>query len=156
MVINLYILQCQEFYKVGVSKDFETRIKSISTSNPFEITIVHTIDFDLSQDAKIAEKIAHQQLFDMGLHVKLEWFKGEKDVIIEVCESSARVAKNKERLRSNRMQEKHRHLLKMLRSDIVVDLTQISEKRLAEILDGSNMKSHEIVRMNTLLEKIHG
>jgi len=153
---SLYVLQCEDFFKVGISLVFDYRFNTISNATPFPIDVVHVIDFEIHADTKMAEKIAHQQLFDMGHHVKLEWFKGPKSIVIQVCEQAAEIAKHKGRLRKSTIEAKAMHMLAICKPDVVEKLTGVSQDRIIEILGGSKMQEHELLKINTLWEPFNG
>ena len=153
---HLYVFQCQQFFKVGISAHLDNRLNMISNATPFDVKVVHSISFDGYGDHRTAEKLAHQHLIDMGLHERLEWFNGEKDVIVRICDSAAEIAKHEGRLRSTRAKERAMHALRICRTDAIVDLSKIQEPRIIEILNGSHMHKHEMLRINTMWELIHG
>ena len=152
----LYILQCQNFFKVGISKDLKNRIDVISNASPFEVKLIYSIEFTNDDDHKTAEKIAHQRLKDLGLHQRLEWFHGDVNTIIEICKDAEKVAKHKDRLRRNLLQNKALHALKLFRLDVVKDLTGIGNERITELLNGSEFSALELLKINTLWESING
>lgn len=153
---SLYVLQCEDFFKVGISKVFDYRFNTISNATPFSVDVVHVIDFEIHADTKMAERIAHQQLFDMGQHVRLEWFKGPKSILIQVCEQAAEIAKHKGRLRKSTIEAKAMHMLAICKPDVVENLTGVSQDRIIEILNGSKMQEHELLKINTLWEPSNG
>jgi hypothetical protein len=156
MKSSLYVLQCEEFFKVGISKTLASRFSTISNATPFSVDVVHVIDFELHEDTKTAEKIAHQQLLDSGQHVKLEWFKGPKLTVIQVCEQAAEIAKHKGRLRKSTIEAKAMHILAICKSDVVEKLTGIPHDRIIDVLGGSQMQEHELLKINTLWDQING
>ena len=153
---SLYVLQCEDFYKVGISKFFDQRFNTISNATPFDVDVVRVIEFESHTDTKMAERIAHQQLFDMGQHVRLEWFKGPKSTVLQVCEQAAEIAKNKGRLRKTTIESKAMHMLAICKPDVVENLTAVSQDRIIEILGGSKMQEHELLKINTLWEPFNG
>jgi len=69
----VYILKCNEFYKIWHTQDTITlyeRIRQIQTWNPYEIKKIHTIEtkdrFKLEQ--KLHKKFKHK-------HIRWEWFE---------------------------------------------------------------------------------
>lgn len=152
----LYILRCEDAFKVGISIDPNIRIKSIATSTPFEVHVIHTIEIDGRDDARIAEKIAHQQMTDLGMHIKLEWFRGEQSEIVQICESAAHVARHEGRIYRKSAEKKARHIAKIVRHEVVSEMIGISEERLSEISGGSKLIPHETMRLNTLWGEING
>lgn len=153
---SLYVLQCEDFFKVGISKVFDYRFNTISNATPFSVDVVHVIDFEIHADTKMAERIAHQQLSDMGHHAKLEWFKGPKSTVIQICEQAAEIAKHKGRLRELTIEAKAMHMLAICKPDVVENLTGISQERIIEVSGGSKLQEHELLKINALWEPING
>lgn len=153
---SLYVLQCEDFFKVGISKVFDYRFNTISNATPFSVDVVHVIDFELHADTKIAERIAHQQLFDMGQHIRLEWFKGPKSTVIQVCEQAAKIAKHEGRLRKLTIEAKAMHMLAICKPNVIENLTGILQERIIEVSGGSKLQEHELLKINTLWEPING
>ena len=153
---SLYVLQCEDFFKVGISKALDSRLNTISNATPFDVDIVHVIEFDDHADTKTAERIAHQQLLDMGHHAKLEWFRGPKGTVLQVCEQAAEIAKHQGRLRRSTIEAKAMHMLAICKPDVVENLTGVSQDRIIEIFGGSKMQKHELLKINTLWEPFNG
>lgn len=70
----LYIMQCGEFVKIGISKMVQDRLRTIRTSNPQEVTLLRVYTSDI-QDAESMEFLLHRSLKEF--HVRGEWFKSE-------------------------------------------------------------------------------
>lgn len=69
------------YYKIGVTKDIEKRIKSLMTGSPNHIELVH---FYKSKYSFKIEKMFHRNL--KLLNVNREWFYGvDESVFIENC-----------------------------------------------------------------------
>lgn len=73
---TIYAIKCMGFTKIGITRNFESRISTISGSNPFDIEklAVRTI---LTRHAREAERSVHQSL--SAFHHKGEWFCGVPD-----------------------------------------------------------------------------
>lgn len=81
---NVYILQCGEFFKIGVANDVNARVRALQTGNPVEIRIV----FSHEIIDRNVEKRLHKLFSDK--RIRNEWFAlTEKDIydIIEVAKS---------------------------------------------------------------------
>lgn len=92
----------------------------------------------------------------MGHHAKLEWFKGPKSTVIQICEQAAEIAKHKGRLRKLTIEAKAMHMLAICKPDVVENLTGISQERIIEVSGGSKLQEHELLKINTLWEPING
>ena len=66
----VYVLQAGEFYKIGVSKHVDSRIKQLATLPPFDLELICTIE---TADMYGLEKVMHMR-FD-HVRVKGEWFE---------------------------------------------------------------------------------
>jgi len=79
---KIYIIQCNEYYKVGISKSPRSRLKQLQTSNPYELKLKRTYKLP---SPKTSEALIHMMLKEY--HVRGEWFNTELDVINSVIES---------------------------------------------------------------------
>ncbi len=83
----IYLIRCVEnnFYKIGISKNIERRLKQIQTSSPDKIYLVHKYQ---SQHASKIEKALHS--FFKAYHRNNEWFElslSEEMEFIKMCSS---------------------------------------------------------------------
>ena len=76
---NLYVLQCKQFYKIGITSNVNKRLANIQTSNPFPVKLVKVYSY-LSDDQNIERRV----------HVDLkkyrgtgEWFKTDLNIILK-------------------------------------------------------------------------
>ncbi len=82
----VYIMKCDEFYKIGTTFDLDNRHNSLQCGNPYLIEIVMAIRVP---DAKVAERELQNLFIDK--RVVREWFAlSNKDVVSirEFLESS--------------------------------------------------------------------
>lgn len=84
-VMYVYLIRCSEnnFYKIGISKNVETRLKQIQTTSPDKVFIVHK--YESSYASKI-EKALHN--FFKSYHRNNEWFElslTEELKFIDMC-----------------------------------------------------------------------
>lgn len=49
----LYLIKCQQYYKIGVASDVESRLAQLSTDNPFPLKVEIVYKFD---NADIVER----------------------------------------------------------------------------------------------------
>lgn len=80
----VYILKCDNHYKVGFSKDVQRRIKQLDT-RPFELKLVKQY---YSTNAYDIEQAAHKQL--ERYKVANEWYNVDINYIISAIERGAR------------------------------------------------------------------
>ena len=73
---KIYIIKCQDCYKVGVTNDPVKRMKGLQVGNPYELEIVSTYT---TLKPKQTESLIHHEL--KWCHVRGEWFNGELDDI---------------------------------------------------------------------------
>jgi len=77
---NLYLLECQSFYKIGISKNVNRRVKQINKSIPFKIKVVGYIY--LGKQARSAETYWHDHY--KKYRVRGEWFSIPKNEIPDI------------------------------------------------------------------------
>lgn len=66
----LYIIKCQDFFKIGVANDVENRLSQLSTGNPFPLVVEVTYAFD---NAEVVERALHQRFKEQ--RTRGEWFE---------------------------------------------------------------------------------
>lgn len=84
MTQYLYLIKCQQYYKIGVAVDVESRLAALQTGNPFPLIVSECYAF---QNAEIVEKAIHQKF--SKVRTRGEWFQlnentAEKD-FCEIC-----------------------------------------------------------------------
>lgn len=72
----VYLLRCEQYYKIGIAKDVVKRTIGSQTGNPFEVKIIDTF---LSLDKNADEKILHRLMSEYW-H-RGEWFEIPKTMI---------------------------------------------------------------------------
>lgn len=80
----LYLIKCQQFYKIGVAHDVEQRLAQLSTGNPFDLEVLAVYGYD---NANTVETTLHQRFADFRR--RGEWFElSNNDVAIfgQVCQ----------------------------------------------------------------------
>ncbi len=83
----IYLIRCSEnsFYKIGISKNVEQRLKQIQTSSPDKVYLVHK--YESSYASKI-ERALHN--FYKSYHRNNEWFElslNEEVEFLDMCSS---------------------------------------------------------------------
>ena len=66
----LYLIKCQNFFKIGIANDVENRIAQLSTGNPFPLEIMASYEFE---NAAPVEAAIHQRY--AGVRKRGEWFE---------------------------------------------------------------------------------
>jgi len=66
----LYLVKCNEFYKIGVAGNIESRLAALQTGNPYQLLLQSCYEFE---NAGIVEQCLHQK-FDVK-HTAGEWFE---------------------------------------------------------------------------------
>jgi hypothetical protein len=78
----LYLLECEGFYKIGISNNPKLRFCAIRTANPFEVKPVLCIwSYDRSIIA-LKEKYLHNKF--IKLNHRNEWFKKSNDIKLAI------------------------------------------------------------------------
>jgi hypothetical protein len=74
---NLYLIKCNEFFKIGIANDLQSRLASLQTGNPYPLVVEACFEFP---NAGVIEKALHQVF--SGVRTLGEWFSlGNDDVI---------------------------------------------------------------------------
>jgi hypothetical protein len=73
----LYLIKCQQYYKIGVANDVQSRLAQLSTGNPFELEPVTVCGFD---NASAVEAVLHQRF--ESRRVRGEWFDLDSEDLI--------------------------------------------------------------------------
>lgn len=76
---SLYLIKCQQYYKIGVAADVESRLAQLSTGNPFPLEVETVYTFD---NAEVVERAIHQKL--KSKRVRGEWFELSYDDTVEI------------------------------------------------------------------------
>ena len=92
----IYIISCQEYYKIGISNDVNKRTDDLQIGNPFELKV---IDMILVEKPSSYESLIHMKLKDY--HVRGEWFNASiheiRKVIDEVTSIEPDLISHKEK-----------------------------------------------------------
>ena len=75
----LYVIVCQDFFKIGVANNVEDRLAQMSTGNPFPLYVACAFEF---QNAEPVEKSLHQKF--ASKKIRGEWFNLTKQDEIEI------------------------------------------------------------------------
>ena len=70
----IYVLQCQEFYKIGIADDIKKRMASLQTGNPIKLRLILC---QRHSDYKTMERWYHQKF--RAKQIQGEWFKLSDD-----------------------------------------------------------------------------
>jgi hypothetical protein len=65
----LYIIKCQDFHKIGVANDVESRLAQLSTGNPYPLEVQTIYEFE---NAEPVERAIHQRY--KSVRQRGEWF----------------------------------------------------------------------------------
>lgn len=67
--MNVYIVQCNQYFKIGKADDIRTRLSGLQSGCPHELTLIATLK---RKNAMIAEKQIHEYLKEY--RTRGEWF----------------------------------------------------------------------------------
>jgi hypothetical protein len=70
---NVYVIKCNEFYKIGMSDNPKRRLMELNTATPYTITLVKVIPSDRASEL---EYELHKEF--EGCRIKGEWFRLSK------------------------------------------------------------------------------
>ena len=69
----LYLIKCNEFFKIGVAGNVESRLAALQTGNPYQLSLESCYEFD---NASIVEQCLHQKFSTKN--ESGEWFSLDK------------------------------------------------------------------------------
>ena len=103
--MNVYIIQCRDFYKVGLANEPTARLADLQIGNPYNLILCHSRRFPTRKQAKIVEREMHRTFakdrkIGEWFSTDLERLKGKLDSLAE-GESSVNKSKTQQ-YRSNR------------------------------------------------------
>lgn len=129
----LYIVECESFIKVGITNDMNKRLETLSSSNPFKLSVIDCVQYENQIQAGMVEKMFHHKLKDIGKHVKYEWF-------INDSESMFLIDELKEQLNSSFIDSKyHQYKSLMCVRDIAYQQKNVTLQDVSKYLTDLNM-----------------
>ena len=82
--MNVYIIKCKEFHKVGLAKEPLARLAYLQTGNPETLELVHSRRFGTRKAARMVERFLHKKFKkDQKLG---EWFSTQPKVLIDALD----------------------------------------------------------------------
>lgn len=84
---TIYLVRCEEYIKVGVSRTPEQRIASFKTSNPYPVSLVEKYYIDDWFVALLLERECHLRLVESGIKKRGEWFLADDVFVIGITNS---------------------------------------------------------------------
>jgi len=79
----VYLINCQQFYKIGIANDVQSRLAQLATGNPFDLEVLAIFGF---ANASPVETALHQRFANTRKHG--EWFSlSENDIqdFLKIC-----------------------------------------------------------------------
>lgn len=65
----IYLIKCEQFYKIGIANDIQNRLAQLSTGNPFQLDVLAVYGFE---NAASVESAIHQRF--LKERTRGEWF----------------------------------------------------------------------------------
>lgn len=84
---TIYLVRCEEYIKVGVSRTPAQRIASFKTSNPYPVSLVEKYYIDDWFVALLLERECHLRLVESGIKKSGEWFLADDVFVIGITNS---------------------------------------------------------------------
>lgn len=75
----VYIVRCNEFYKVGIAHEIKARLSSLQIGNPYKVELMYA--FRCNYPRQIEQAI-HEMLEDN--HIRGEWFELDTDALMDL------------------------------------------------------------------------
>ena len=66
---NLYLIKCNEFYKIGIANDLDDRLTNLQVGNPYKLVVADCFEFP---NAFVVEQVLHREF--AGVRKLGEWF----------------------------------------------------------------------------------
>lgn len=87
----IYLIKCDEFYKIGIAWDIDSRLNSLQCGNPYELELM------------VAKRVKNAKTLELKLHelvkdkrVFREWFKLDDNDILKIKEIMEKSWQNNE------------------------------------------------------------
>jgi hypothetical protein len=83
MAEYLYLIQCNQYTKIGITNDIDYRLRTLQTGNPYPLTVIDKFEFD---EPGLVEYLLHKKY--AYACVRGEWFclsESEVDEVIDIC-----------------------------------------------------------------------
>lgn len=80
----LYIIKCNQFYKIGITNNVKKRLKDLQSGNPYILELIGSFEV---KNPRLAESVFHNLL--SRKNVVNEWFElntEELSLLIETCD----------------------------------------------------------------------
>lgn len=90
---NVYMIQCEDYVKIGMSSNIKARLDSLQTANPFRLQVLDFIYCGSSKAANWLESVFHQDLSSHRVNTKSEWFDYNEEVIVYFTKAKQRYPK---------------------------------------------------------------
>lgn len=73
---SIYIVKCQDYFKIGYTEDFIARLVNLQCGNPYKLTVLYHQKHPF---AKFTEKTIHSTMHGSERRVRGEWYHLGKD-----------------------------------------------------------------------------
>lgn len=78
--LYVYVVRCNNYFKIGVAYNLDQRLNSLQNGNPYELELVAATQMD-KEVAKAIELKLHEALADRK--IMREWFELETQELVE-------------------------------------------------------------------------
>lgn len=82
---GIYVIECREFVKIGITTNLEQRLKALEQANPFDLKTTLFCETTWAEARRI-EKLIHDSLAEH--HHRLEWFRVESIVAVKLVQEA--------------------------------------------------------------------
>lgn len=72
---NVYMIQCMDYVKIGMSSNIKARIDALQCANPFKLILLDYIYCGSTKAANWMESKFHDDLEEYRINKKHEWFR---------------------------------------------------------------------------------
>ena len=80
--MNVYVIECNGYYKIGIAYDIKSRLSTLQSSCPYKLKLIAVEHLSSDEKARMSEKHIHNLLKDH--RVRGEWFDVSLDKLFSV------------------------------------------------------------------------
>lgn len=143
----LYLIKCQQFYKIGIAADVSDRIRNLQTGNPFPLEVLATYGYD---NVALVETVLHKRFANR--RTRGEWFDFSDDDIETFKKECVYLQEHPPVLQFKDKSYNINILLKVVEAVLNMFLHRLIKYRWGSVGKGENQDYYEI-RLPTSLWK---
>jgi len=111
MATILYLIKCNQYYKIGCASDAQSRLASLQTGSPFDLELVAMYEFE---NAEIVERALHQKF--RSRNKRGEWFDLDNEAIGDLKSLCAMLDGIEKHVKSNKVSDEDELMIEEVES----------------------------------------